>query len=268
MARFKVNDIDNERFYQIPKALFTNEKYKGIGNDAKVMYALLKDRMILSRKSGWIEGNGDIYLLFKQEELSEMLDISLSSVKRALNKLKEYNLIDIVRQGLNIPNKIYINKVDTTEFRTGQIELSRELNSDIQTGQIEPSEQVKMNHLDRSNWTPNDTDIKDTEYKETEKSIRTAQPKHHFAEFVTMTNDEYSSLIEKLGNEKSAKDCIQILDDYKAAHGKKYKSDYRAILNWVINAYNERQHRRCEPSGENPQMAMARQAMEMIANGS
>ena len=32
---------------------------------------------------------------------------------------------------------------------------------------------------------------------------------------------------------------IQILDNYKGANGKKYKSDYRAILNWVVDKYNE-----------------------------
>lgn len=28
---------------------------------------------------------------------------------------------------------------------------------------------------------------------------------------------------------------IEILDNYKGAKGKRYKSDYRAILSWVVN---------------------------------
>ena len=32
---------------------------------------------------------------------------------------------------------------------------------------------------------------------------------------------------------------IEILDNYKGSKGKKYRSDYRAILNWVVNRYNE-----------------------------
>jgi len=47
IKRFKISDIDNEIFYQIPKSLFTNKNYKGLGSDAKVIYALLKDRMSL-----------------------------------------------------------------------------------------------------------------------------------------------------------------------------------------------------------------------------
>ena len=66
MGRFKITDIDNESFYQIPKSLFTNENYKGLGLDAKVIYSFLKDRMELSRKNNWKDENGDIYLLFTQ----------------------------------------------------------------------------------------------------------------------------------------------------------------------------------------------------------
>jgi len=58
-----------------------------------------------------------------------------------------------------------------------------------------------------------------------------------FAEFVSMTNAEYQALVTKLGNEYAAKRCIEILDNYKGSNGKKYKSDYRAILNWVIERY-------------------------------
>ena len=63
-------------------------------------------------------------------------------------------------------------------------------------------------------------------------------PKTKFAEFVSMTNDEYTSLVAKLG-EQGAKRCIEILDNYKGANGKTYESDYRAILNWVVKRYEE-----------------------------
>lgn len=63
-------------------------------------------------------------------------------------------------------------------------------------------------------------------------------PKRKFAEFVSMTNDEYSSLVTKLG-EQGAKRCVEILDNYKGQNGKRYQSDYRAILNWVVDRYNE-----------------------------
>ena len=60
------------------------------------------------------------------------------------------------------------------------------------------------------------------------------EEKIHFAEFVTMTNAEYEKLVSTYGKD-FADQCITILDNYKGANGKKYKSDYRAILSWVID---------------------------------
>lgn len=59
-----------------------------------------------------------------------------------------------------------------------------------------------------------------------------------YAEFVSLTKDEYAKLCEDHG-EEAAKRMIEILDNYKGSSGKKYKSDYRAILNWVVERYNE-----------------------------
>jgi hypothetical protein len=65
------------------------------------------------------------------------------------------------------------------------------------------------------------------------------EEKVKFAEFVSMTNGEYSSLVTELGSENAAKECVRMLDNYKGSSGKKYKSDYRAILNWVIDKFRE-----------------------------
>lgn len=63
-------------------------------------------------------------------------------------------------------------------------------------------------------------------------------PKTKYAEFVSMTNDEYSSLVAKVG-EAGTQRCVEILDNYKGANGKRYASDYRAILNWVVERYEQ-----------------------------
>ena len=75
----------------------------------------------------------------------------------------------------------------------------------------------------------------------TSKAKKLVAKKIQYAEFVAMTNDEYQSLIanERLGSENAVKRCIEILDNYKGSSGKKYASDYRAILNWVITRYEE-----------------------------
>lgn len=62
------------------------------------------------------------------------------------------------------------------------------------------------------------------------------EPKIAYAEFVRMTQTEYDKLVIEHG--KPAVDwMVNKLDNSKGSSGKVYKSDYRAILNWVVDAY-------------------------------
>ena len=87
---------------------------------------------------------------------------------------------------------------------------------------------------------PKSTQIKLNKIKlnKTKLSKKKKSPKQpnkiQYADFVFMTNDEYTSLMTRLGSEEAVKRCIDILDNYKGSKGAKYDSDYRAILSWVI----------------------------------
>jgi len=62
---------------------------------------------------------------------------------------------------------------------------------------------------------------------------RKEEKKDPYAPSVRLTKTEYNKLVGLLG-EKAARDCIMKLSDAKGAKGYRYKSDYRAIRNWVI----------------------------------
>jgi hypothetical protein len=64
--------------------------------------------------------------------------------------------------------------------------------------------------------------------------------KINYAENVALTQDEHQKLVGQYG-ETATKRMIEILDNYKGANGKRYKSDYKAILNWVVDRYQEEQ---------------------------
>ena len=69
-------------------------------------------------------------------------------------------------------------------------------------------------------------------------SSKTEKEVIKMAEFVSMTQDELDKLVDKYGKDFTDK-CIEVLDNYKGSSGKKYKSDYRAILTWVVGKVNE-----------------------------
>lgn len=72
-----------------------------------------------------------------------------------------------------------------------------------------------------------------------EKPKENKKPKIKYNDFVFMTEEEYGKLVAELG-ESGAKECIDILNNYKGSKGKTYKSDYLAIRSWVIDKYKEK----------------------------
>lgn len=103
-----------------------------------------------------------------------------------------------------------------------------------------------------------DTETTDKEEKETENTPEPEEEKpkkrtrkkpeekekKQYAEFVSMTEEEYAKLGERLGKDRAER-AIEILDNYKGQNQKKhYDSDYRAILNWVIGRLEEEESRK------------------------
>lgn len=114
-------------------------------------------------------------------------------------------------------------------------------------------------HMENENVNINENIIINKNNRKKDCKGKKEEEKIHFAEFVSMTNAEYEKLISTYGNE-FADQCIEILDNYKGASGKKYKSDYRAILSWVIDKVNqENKHKNNETVSNNPFLEIARE---------
>ena len=132
---------------------------------------------------------------------------------RYFEAIKRYKSIDVFGEYLLVD----VSKIDNVNINT--------INVNINSNNVNINSQIEKE-------------------KEIEKENKEKIKKENFAEFVSMTNDEYSSLVAKVGSEEGARRCIEILDNYKGAKGAKYKSDYRAILNWVISKYLEENAKR------------------------
>ncbi|AFT82583.1 replication initiator protein A [Leuconostoc carnosum] len=105
---YKAKEIYGETFYQLPKVLFTNPLYKGISNDAKVAYALLKDRFNYSIRNNWVDENDNIYFIFTNDELMSLLSSGNQKVIKIKKELDSVGLLLQKRMGVNKPNHLYL----------------------------------------------------------------------------------------------------------------------------------------------------------------
>lgn len=103
------------RFYQTPKALFNNPKYKGLSLGPKLMYSILRDRLDMSIENNWKDEKGYIYLIFSIEELASLIEIDRKAVMRYKRSLVEHRLIIDKRLGQGKPNRIYVLKPELGE---------------------------------------------------------------------------------------------------------------------------------------------------------
>ncbi|MGN0108010.1 MAG: replication initiator protein A, partial [Hominilimicola sp.] len=73
MTVYKINDLVKFNFLKIPKTLFANPKYREMSSDAKLAYALLCDRLSLSKQNNWINSDGEVYLIYTRKAIAEDL---------------------------------------------------------------------------------------------------------------------------------------------------------------------------------------------------
>jgi hypothetical protein len=109
---YKINEVNEHRYIKCPKEFLYNPYYrKALDPTSILLYSILLDQMELSRKNGWIEEDGTIYLYATREKLQKMLSISDKTLTRAVRVLVSLGLIAEKRIGLGRPNRIYIGKI-------------------------------------------------------------------------------------------------------------------------------------------------------------
>lgn len=65
-----------------------------LSHTAKLLYTLLLDRATLSQKNNWVDERGFVYVIFPISSLSDALQCSTMSIKRALRSLEDADLIE------------------------------------------------------------------------------------------------------------------------------------------------------------------------------
>ena len=177
MSRKNIKNQANQNFYMLHKALFVNEKYKKLSDSAKVTYAILNDRVSLSIKNNWVDDNGDIYFIFTNESLQNILDKSKNTITKIKKELQAVGLLEQIRTGFNKPNKLYLHDIETNINVEKSIQSSSITYNDkdsqilgLQNPEFWDSRFSKFGSPESQILDPNDTDYNDTDYIKTENN--------------------------------------------------------------------------------------------------
>lgn len=147
---------ENFSYIKIPKAFFTDEKYKKISPEAKFLYSILLDRMCLSQSNGWYDDDGRVYIIFTVKEIMDAMGCADRKVKRLMDELEEKcDLIERKRRGQGKPSFIYVKTFESAKQR-------------LQNRQNNDSRVVKSTVQESSEQRCNNTDINKTDYSKTD----------------------------------------------------------------------------------------------------
>lgn len=211
--------------------------------------------------------------IFGRISWSERLKVSEKRLRTLFEKLIQDDMIQLIARH---PRFTVYNVVNLAKYRPNLDHQEGQQNGQlqIQSGQAFEEYEGQQNGDERANKGPaggqqGATQEQGKQRKQSKQGIN----KVHYAEFVQLTEEEYSKLVDVYGEEMT-KECIEILNTYKGSTGKKYKSDYMTMTptSWVPKRYHEDQERKLKvvtggqyrerPSAINKIQEMYKKALE------
>jgi hypothetical protein len=157
---------------------------------------------------------------------------SVSTIRRTITKLEKDKYIIVGNY-----NKLKIDNTKWYRIEYSSLDMNR---PSVQNEQTECSE-----------WTDGEVNLNRPLPEITTETTTKKDIYIQYAEYVKMKESERKKLVEEYGEDLTKK-MIQVLDNYKGANGKKYKSDYRAILNWVVDRVKGEKHGRPKQGSRKP----------------
>ena len=105
----------------VPKVLFQMEKYKILSNTAKILYSLFLDRLKFAPQNGWIDSDGELFVIYPKSKMKEDLNTTRYGVDQAIQELVTVGkLIRIIPNNAKA-NHFYIKNIFENEMEEKQM---------------------------------------------------------------------------------------------------------------------------------------------------
>lgn len=166
-----------------------------MSNNARIAYALLKDRNRYSIKNHWFDADGNIYFIFTNKTLADMLNVTERTITSVKKELVTHRLLYIKKMGFN--NKIKQNLPSRLYLLKPVLSAEEVYNNMIQeeASALQPREQENISlYLENNNLDTNkihkDTqlDFSSKEYSTKEINEQNKDLVKHAKEYYTQTD--------------------------------------------------------------------------------
>jgi hypothetical protein len=192
---------------------------------AKVVYALLLNRMTLSQKNGWIDEWGRVYIVYPIDNLAKAMHKGQTAVKVALRELTQCGLLEKRMQGFGKANLLYLKLPPGQDFdpTIGGKPPSNEAEN-------RPSDGRKTVPLTGGKPPPNNL-IETTN----NNHLSEGKPLTPFGSYenVFLSQEDYAALSQEFPQHLER--YIEEMSRYLAASGKTYQNYPAALRIWAAN---------------------------------
>ena len=87
----KQSDVVQFYHLQFPRWLLEDARFVLMSLEAKFVYMLLFNRFQLSKLNGWINDQGEVFVIYMRRGMSERLNICEKRISAAMNELREFD---------------------------------------------------------------------------------------------------------------------------------------------------------------------------------
>lgn len=199
-------------FFQLPKALIYEQKYKSLSANAKILYSFLLERTNISLINEWIDKEGRVYIICELSEIELILNCSRGTANKSLKELEKINLVMKYRNGQGKANFLYVAKVDTTKdtldihikFHKKELEFKKSKNyTSVDNTNVQDKEDNKKatKTSDNNRSIKNrllgvqNLDCKETKYKDIDDDYKPlSEQKKRVTVLFTVSNRQYELL--------------------------------------------------------------------------
>ena len=220
MTQFLVADSQLPPYMAFPRFLLDNTK---LSETAKILYIVLLDRARLSLKNdGWTDEQGHVFIFFPIKALAETIHKSEMSIKTALAVLERNDLIMRKRQGIGLPNRIYVKIPQEVSIQTDRNLSMKQKENCLTDGQktvLQKDGKVSSSNKEKNN------------IKKVKKESKEERIAYGTYENVFLTVEELKALQSEI---PYVQKYIEKLSNYMESSGKQYANHAATIRSWAL----------------------------------